>query len=155
MEETRTKIDIGEKIFHVVFFALAFVVIGKLLPDIYYHYLDQTQYYSIDIPVRVDKTVYHPCDTLIMDVSRNSLVDTDATSYLELVLVRDSGANIEVSKFTRQIVLSKGQQEIGVPLPIDCNLTPGTYFYQGIVGFTVNGVDKHTPFNTDSFQVIN
>lgn len=156
MEKTnRQKIDAGEKLFHVVFFALAFVLMGKFIPEIYFKYFDKTEYYTVEIPILLDKKEYKACETLIMEIKRNSLVNTDATSYLELILVRESGANQEFDRITKQIVLDKGQKEIGVPLPIPCNSIPGTYFYQGVVGFTINGIDHHTPLKTDTFKVIN
>lgn len=154
MEKAGTKIDTMEKLFHVTFFAVAFVLMGKFIPEIYYQYFDKTKYYTIEVPVLIDKMEYRACDTLVMEVRRNSLVDVDAKSYLEMVLIRSNGSDMEVSRLTREIVLEKGQSKVGVPLPIPCDSVPGEYFYRGIVSFTINGVDKDTPFHTTGFNVI-
>jgi hypothetical protein len=144
-----------EQLFHMVLFATLFTLIGWAVPDIYVKYLDKTEYYKIEVPIRVEKQLYQACDYVDVYIKRNSLINTNAKVILELTLIRNSGQELdEVYRETRDIVIQTGETTQIAHWPLPCFIKPGTYYFGGNANYKVNGIDKYTPFKTEAFQVI-
>lgn len=140
-----------QQAFYIVFFAVAFAVIGYTVPRIYLQYFDKTIYYSLELPIKVDKKVYKPCEFLQASADRISLVNTMGTSIRELVLIKDDRKVFEKSV---DIAIPKGQKKVSVTWQLPCDTEEGTYFWRGGIEYTVQGIYKYFIFYTEEFEVI-
>lgn len=132
--------------------ALVFAFLGQAIPNIYFRYIDKTVYYEIKSPVEVEKSEYKPGETVVVEFNRNSLICTEATSVVDLVLYEN---NREVTHYKRDIALDIGKQKVQAIFDLPQNLTPGNYFFRGVVSFRVRDVPKTASFYTDTFDVKN
>lgn len=134
----------------IVLFTVGAVLIGQGLPNLYFRYIDKTVYYKIENPVYVEQFDYKPCDDVIFEIKRNSLIDASAVYITELVLVYN---NTEVKYYNDTVAISVGSDTIHAKLPLPCNLEKGDYYLRGVVTYKVRGFDKTTPFYSTQFKV--
>lgn len=142
------------KLTNIILFALLFVLMGQAIPNLYYRFFDKTVYYAIQNPVEVNKEEYCPCESVRLTFIRNVLVTTSAKATVELIL-KDADTQVEVDRFTKDLVLDAGQQTIKVDYQLPCTLESGDYFYNGVVDFSVRGYPKTSAFKTQTFKVTN
>ena len=149
-------LDIFTKLFYIFFFALVFVVMGRFLPEIYYQNFDKTNYCSISNPVEIDKGEYKQGDTIIIKFDRVSLVNTNATIFIELILI-DEENNFEVLSSTRPLSLNNDPQHeiIYTFFELTKEVPVGNYFLRGNLYFRSNNIDKSTQFYTNEFIITN
>ncbi|GEM_PF-3574028 len=136
----------------MILFALAFIVVGQCIPEVYFRYIDKTDYYQIELPIQVDRAVYQPCQTVNLKVHRNSLVDVDATAIVELTLLEED-KKTEIETKTFNLVLNKGEEVINFPIVLPCKIPIGKYYYNGILKYKVQNVTKTKNFYTSKFYV--
>lgn len=144
------------RIVSAVLFALIFSVVGTAIPDIYFRYLDRTQYLQISLPIDVDKEQYTQCDSTLLTTHLNALVDVNVTALTELVLVRDTdqaGIRTGYVLETKTPVRALQDHVVGGLAILPCDVPPGRYFWQGNATYFVRGVEKNTPFFSESFLV--
>lgn len=136
-------------------FAIIFLVIGELVPNIYFRYLDRTVYYSVTQPVSVDKNVYKPCGTTILTTKRTSMIDTTAAFYRDLRLVRSDGAQLKVSntETNTQGIVRSGSQLVSIGIKLPCNLQDGQYFWNVLMTYNYQGNPKTYGYITETFRV--
>lgn len=135
-----------------------FSIIGWAVPQVYFQYLDTTNYYSLSQPVAVDKTYYAPCEEVILSTKRVSLTDlvVDASNSLIKVNGEDPLSIVRVYEAPERpnlVVEQSTGKPVAFILTIPCDVSDGTYFWQGAVRYTVNDVDKTYIYTTDLFQV--
>lgn len=143
---------IRSQIIYMVFFSLAFVLMGKFIPEIYFTYFDTHEYYSMELPVKVDKPEYLPGEDVKLKIKRTSDVDMDAFSIVELILI-DQDTKTEAYRVRRDLSVNKGYDEFSIVFTLPDKLQDGKYFYQGTVNFDYRGIQKHFNFYTNTFLV--
>ena len=144
--------DLLNMVSHIAIFAAVGVVLGYYMPKVFFEYIDKTQYYTIEIPISVDKRVYKPCDRVTWIIKRNSKIDFEAVSTVELVLIKD---NEEVARETRPLFIEKGDAIVRTKMTLPCLLDTGEYRYHGIIVFRHNEVTKHLTLKTEPFWITN
>lgn len=139
-----------------VAFALVFIIIGLFLPDLYYKYLDQTQYYSVQQPIPVAQKWYKPCDDVVMTAIRDSRFDVSGTVQTDLVLKQGNNEIFKVPnvKFNRGISVKKGNSvTVSFSYRLPCDLADGVYYWQLSFSYKVRGFDKEYVAISDLFNV--
>lgn len=143
------------RIINAIIVGIFFVVAGYLIPQTYYSFLDNTNYYQIN-NVTIDREVYAPGDEVVVTINRTSLVNANATSVRELVLLQienESQIFDEVYKTTTQTSLTKGSEIIKVHFQLPETLKEGEYFWRGTIAFDVREREKTASFTTPTFDI--
>jgi len=143
---------LGGRFLSILVFASAFAVLGFIIPRIYFATFDKTTYYFIKSPISVDDKLYKPCESVVVHLYRESLVDTTAVGVKELVLVK---RNEEVVREKNDLAITIGKENIDVKWPLPCTLEDGEYYFRGVVTYRVNELEKSTKFSTVNFEVKN
>lgn len=143
-----------ESIFHIIFLAALFSILGFYVPRAYFTWFDQTVYYSIKVPVEVEMETYKSGDIISVEIERNALVDTQGISIRELILV-DSNGNHEVFRYNTNLAINAGQEKVKIDWLLPPNIKDGVYFFQGVVKYPVRDITKFTSFYTEKFTVKN
>jgi len=140
--------------------ATCFTIIGALFPMLMRQFRpDNTVYFKYaEVPIKVNKTVYQPCDPVIGAVVRIATVNTHGTFFRDLILVRENGSgeneiNIHQDKIENSITVGQDRRNIVLDLP--CTLENGTYFWKGLVVYKVKNQERTYEWNTEKFQVKN
>lgn len=145
---------IKERIFSMVFFAALFSVLGYYIPRAYFTWFDQTIYYSIEVPIQVEKEVYQSGDIVTVDIIRTALLDTQGVSIRELTLVGENG-NTEVFTYNTNLAINAGKEHVRVDWLLPPNIKDGVYFFQGVVSYPIRDITKFTSFCTEKFTIKN
>jgi len=152
------KIDnLPERLLFSALFAMAFSVIGYYVPKTYLTYFDKTDYYKIYSPVAVNQSVPHyPCDPVEVSFTKESLIDGKGKVEIALNLYKVDNSNNKnrVDYQERSIPLTKGEAVITTQWNIACNRTPGQYFFEGVLTYTLNGVEKNHSFYSEKFNIV-
>lgn len=135
----------------IAFFAFMFAGVGYFVPEIYFRYVDKTEYYFIQNPIVVENTIVRPCEKITVEINRKSLIATNAVSVRELVLIKD---NVEVARFTTDIAINLNDSKVHAQWLIPCDVEPGTYMFRGVVSYPFRGQNKTTEFYTTNFEVV-
>jgi len=135
-------------------FAIAFAVVGKFIPEIYFRYFDRTVYYFIEQPISVDKTVYKPCEITRVTINSVALVDITGWSVVDLVLIRADNKLEKVAAIQRVSAIPKGERTLIVDWPLPCDISDGIYYWQAVIKYDVRGIQKTYSYLTDTFMVI-
>lgn len=147
-------VSIKDSIFSIVLFAALFSVLGYYIPRAYYTWFDQTVYYSIEVPIQVEKEVYKSGDIVTVQIKRSALIFTQGISIRELTLV-DQNGNHEVFTYNTNLAINEGSEIVTADWLLPPNIKNGVYFFQGVVSYPVRGITKFTPFCTEKFTVKN
>jgi len=143
-------IDVRGAFWHMILSAMLFVLVGYYLPKIYFEYFDKTDYYSVSVPIEVNKNLYGPCEKVIWTMHRKALIDIDAMATTELILMR---GNEEVYRNQIPLALEKGEYDVTTFQTLPCVLEDGEYFYRGIVSYRLNSSLKRFSYYTNPFRV--
>ncbi len=141
-------------IFSIVIFATLFSVLGYYIPRAYFSWFDQTIYYTIKVPVEVEKDIYKAGDIVTVEIERNALITTQGVSIRELILIDEKG-NKEVFRYTTDLAINAGKEKVNVDWVLPPNIKDGVYFFQGVVSYPIRGITKFTPFCTEKFTIKN
>lgn len=147
-------VHLKSSFFSIVFFACLFSLLGYFIPKAYFTWFDKTVYYTIKVPIEVEKEVYKSGDIVTVKIERNALIDTQGISIRELILVNQNGNN-EVFKYNTNLAINVGKEIVYVDWLLPPNIKNGVYFFQGIVSYPVRGITKFTSFCTEKFEVKN
>ena len=134
----------------IIIMGIAFMAAGYLIPHIYYEFIDTTNYYNIKNPVEVLSKEYEPCGNVVVYMVRNSLVDSQGTSVINLNLIKDDATQERVSTVVKVVAINKGQGQITLNWDIPCDIPPGSYFFGGTMSYMVREFTKFAPFQTHS-----
>jgi hypothetical protein len=151
LKKIKNKIkQIDHRIIGTVIFAMLFVFLGALIPDVYYRYFDTKEYYSIDsIFVDTSKT-YKPCEVMELTIARTAL--EDLTGEFTFVLSLEDIDNRNVYSKRVPSTVEAGTKVIKSEQLIPCNSGVGVDLrdgqYRWALGFeyTFKGIKK-TAFN--------
>ncbi len=140
----------------IILSSILFMCAGYFIPNIYYQYLDNTQYYSVKSPIEVEQLPYEPCGAAKIYMVRNSQLDGQGKAIINLNLIKEDGSQglERIEETTREISFSKGSGLIILSWDISCKAKPGKYFFEGTVAYDIRGFERCTPFTTVSFDVV-
>lgn len=141
-----------DQIVFMILFAVAFVFLGQAIPEVYFEYLDKTVYYSMDLPLKVEKKEYKPGEIVRLSMVRNSKLEMTAVSVTELVLI-DGKTKEEVARVTRDLSITKGTESICISFTLPENLKDGEYLYQGTINYKFQGLTKFFNFYSEHFVI--
>lgn len=148
---------LSKRVFFAIIFASVFIALGGALPDLYFRYLDNTEYYTVSQPIPVNQKWFKPCDDTILTATRTSLVDTQANFAVDLVLKDVKGnrvLKIPNAHFTTDASVQKGEDvTISVVYKLPCDLADGLYFWQATMKYHVRGYEKFYTYISDTFNV--
>jgi hypothetical protein len=138
----------------IILSAILFATFGYVIPHIYYEFFDTTNYYEIKTPVEVEQKEYQPCQFAKIYLVRNSLIDGQGKSIINLELIKDDHSQERIDTSIKEIGFTKGSGLIIVSWQISCQATPGAYFFRGTMSYKVREFEKFTAFETIPFDVI-
>lgn len=147
--------NIRDRVLFSSFFFVVFMVFSYVVPRIYYQYLDNHQYIAFTQPISFGKKVYTACEkqTFITHIKIDIDSDIDIQSRLYLTI---STNQYKIIKQYNVSSFLKSQPEIQTFITetsLPCDLTPGIYFYRGVLVYKIRGITKLSPFFTDTFSV--
>ena len=125
-----SKYRLAERSGQAIIFAMAFAVLGYYVPNLYYKYLDSTQYLKITEPVSVDQSVYKPCDGVVLNTQLEALVDINVKSLTQLILIKEGDGTEKTNVILRGELPIKamGPHIVSGQLPLPCDLKEARYF---------------------------
>lgn len=138
----------------VLLFGILFMGAGYIIPTVYYRYFDTTEYYKIKTPIEVEQRDYYPCEYAKIYLVRNSLINGQGRSIINLELIEDSGVQKRVETTIKEISFTEGEGLIILNWEISCKASPGKHYFQGTMSYQVRGFQKYTPFKTTDFNII-
>lgn len=133
-----------------------FFLMSVLVPDLYFHYLDHTQYIQITQPVSMDKDQYQPCEKTILTTTLTALIDTPVHSITQLVLIKEGSGVERINGSIHEgtiPVRQLGPHLISGSMNLPCNVSPGNYLWQGVATYQIHGYDRNISFTTSTFRV--
>lgn len=133
--------------------ALVFIAAGYAIPNVYFSFVDSTNYYTIKNPVEVELRDYQACESAKVYMIRESLLTSQGRSIINLNLVKTSGHE-RVDTQIKDISFTEGSGLIILNWNIACNTLPGEYFFEGTMAYKVRGFQKYSNFKTINFQVV-
>lgn len=143
-----------ERLLAALFGLTLLVVLGSLLPQLYFRYFDNTAYVVVKQPIPVDKKEYHACETITMLIDRTSQFDAAIDGQYEITLVH-ADQNYETIKSEQlRFILNKGHLLTLYRITIPCDITAGNYFIKGVYYYKYNGRDRSYPLVSDFFQIL-
>ena len=151
LKKIKSKISkVSHRLMGMLVFAMLFVLLGALIPDVYYRYFDTKEYYSIDsIFVDTNKT-YKPCEKMELTIARTAL--ENLTGEFTFVLSLEDIDNRNVYSKRVPSTVEAGTKVIKSEQLIPCNSGVGVVIrdgqYRWTLGFeyTFKGIKK-TAFN--------
>lgn len=136
-----------------------FIVAGSVIPKLYTQYIDKHNYVEFVGNVGFDKKVYQKCDTITALATFRSDLDTATILITRLNKIVDTSITPVYRFPDAQSFANKTPPEgtlytIPVRLPCDkVNFTPGAYYFEGQIKYSVNGVEKISPFRSGLFTI--
>lgn len=145
-----------KRLLSAILFAFIFSVVGYVIPDVYYRYVDKTAYLEIEQPISVSKKEYHPCEGTELTTKLVAYVDVNVQSLTQLVLTNDEGDSYRVGDIitAETPIMARDQHIVSGVLPLPCELSEGSYYWQGNATFSVRGIEKTISFISETFTVI-
>lgn len=137
-------------------FAGLFSVIGWAIPEIYYQYIDDTEYYVVKQPVPVNKDRYQPCEDISFIIDRVARKDITGSVKFELARIIDSDS-VEKRELAidNPATLTAGEQIVVITHQLPCDIELGDYYVIGLVEYDVRGHSRTYFWTSESFQVLN
>lgn len=132
---------------NVLFFMLVFTFLGLMIPYVYYHYLDRTEYVVVTSPVVIEpeKEVYTTCENVRIRFDRISYVNAPITRVTNYIRIEPDGKQVKEFVIERnKDSLEKAEQTVNTPFQIECSLQGGKYIIENAISYSVNGVPKIT-----------
>lgn len=142
---------------YVVIGAILFSLVGVVLPDTYFRYLDQTEYIKYVHSISFDKKVYHACEQQTAKADIQILVNANVEIKGRLYLVLDKGNNqfqiVKDYSYKSFLKEEPNVQSLFTTVTLPCDLKHGVYFYRGVLSYTIRGIEKTTGFSSDTFTI--
>lgn len=137
----------------VALFAILFMLAGWILPDAYYRYVDDTEYWRVIGPVMIDKEYYAPCEEVEIQFIRESLIPLEGDLYITLYRVQNGNRFQVASRKVSGIVLEPGTSIVNTKYKLPCDLKPGRYMLERVMAYKVQGSQRFYTYNTPTFEV--
>lgn len=145
----------AERAYHVVLFAVVFVLIGYLVPRIYYQFIDNRQYLTVVQPITYDKKEYKPCEVATAIIKYRATIDTPAEVRTKVYKVEDSGFKV-ISESRSETAIAKTPDDgakILTETRVPCTYGDGIYFYEAVVTYEIKGVKKSYSFISTQVEI--
>lgn len=147
--------QLPSRVLMALLFAGIFSVIAEFIPNVYFRYFDKMAYYSIEQPISVDKKFYNPCEVTRATIKRVSLINTTASSVIDLVLVKADKSEEKIINLNRDMAIIKGERVLTVHWPLPCDIPEGKYYWQAVMKYNVNGIERTYSYISETFNVVN
>ena len=151
LKRIKKKIDsINHRVMGMLVFGMVFVLLGAVIPDVYYRYFDTKEYYSIDSIFVDTSRTYKPCEVMELTIARTAL--ENLTGEFTFVLSLEDIENRNVYSKRVPSTVEAGTKVIKSEQLIPCNSGVGVDLrdgqYRWTLGFeyTFKGIKK-TAFN--------
>lgn len=147
--------DLRPRFLYAVLFAFLFSFMGWAIPEVYFRYLDKTEYLVVQQPVSVDRKLYAPCERTRLTTKLEAKVDVNVKSLTQLILTNEKGDKIRASEVieAEAPILADDEHIVSGWLNLPCDLEEGLYYWQGNATFEVNGNEKTISFISETFTV--
>lgn len=148
---------LAQRILMAIIVGTLFSFMGWAIPEVYFKFLDDTQYLTITQPISIDKKEYAPCEKTTLTTKMRAKVNVTVRSLTQLVLTNDKGDKFIVGDIFNAEAPIRAQEEhsISGKLPLPCDLEDGLYFWEGNATYYVRGYEKNLSFISDTFIVKN
>ena len=158
LKRIKKKIDsISHRVIGMLVFSMVFVLLGALIPDIYFRYFDTKEYYSIDSIFVDTSRTYKPCDMMELTIARTAL--ENLTGDFTFVLSLEDIENRNVYSKRVPSTVEAGTKVIKSEQLIPCNSGVGVDLrdgqYKWTLGFeyTFKGIKKQAFNRSNLFKV--
>ena len=133
-----------------------FILVPIMMTNFYFHYVDDTAYYSVVQPIPVDRKYYKPCDKVNLTLTRTALLNLSLDVNIELVLRKDDQtiAKITDAQIHRNPSVKKGEkQTVLLSYNLPCNIEDGLYYWQFLATYKIHGYERIYLAISDTFNV--
>ena len=158
LKKIKSKIShISHRTIGTIVFAMLFVFLGVLVPDVYYRYFDTKQYYTIDsIFVDTSKT-YKPCEVMELTIARTSLENLTGEFTFVLSLEDIDNRNVYSKRVPSTVDIGtkviKSEQLIPCNSGVGVDLRDGQYRWSLGFEYTFKGIKKTAYNRSNLFKV--
>jgi hypothetical protein len=140
-----------------IVFAMLFVFLGVLIPDIYYRHFDTKEYYRID-SITVDSTrTYKPCDIQEIVITRTALENLSGEFMFILALEdidnRNVYSKIIPSTVERGTKVVKSEQLIPCKAGVGADIRSGQYRWTLTYTYDWKGIKKVALNKSNLFEI--
>lgn len=148
-----------QRIMAAIVMCAVFSIIGWLVPEMYYRYIDRTEYLTVDSPISVERTYYKPGDLVAVSAGIEVKVDVQAVVLTELVLVKTGSNNgdyvrVDGSQIIQNAPFRKADHHIVTTyLKLPDSLTNGMYYWKGNACYELRGYEKCESYVSQTFNV--
>lgn len=146
----------GLRFWHILFSVLAFLIMGFIIPTVYYHYFDHKQYITIVQPITYNKKTFKPCEETLSVIHYSSTLDLQVETKIKIYKVTDKGLQQIGKDYNSKTFINKtgdaGKNLVTKGI-IPCNFAEGSYFYQGIIIYSVREVQHIYPIISTQIEV--
>lgn len=135
---------------------MLFAIIGTILPNFYFQYLDTTEYFKIN-SVSINKYAFTAGETVEVTLDRTAKTNFNGFVVRELTLVNIVNNKTILAEAYREslnVTVDKGTKNILLYFTLPEELEHGTYFWRGTISYQINNNSKTTTFVTDTFIVL-
>lgn len=139
-----------------IVFAMFFTVIGTLAPNFYHKYLDNREYIHFKQPISFARSVYNACEKIPAIVTWHSEIEGKVETDTRMVRTNEDGSFTPVKQYKGESFVTVTPKEgvvYSLPFTIPCDLPAGTYFFEGIYTYHVDGIIRHYKFTTDPITI--
>jgi hypothetical protein len=119
-----------------VIFAMLFVLLGALIPDVYFRYFDKTEYYVINSIKVDDSKTYKACEVQEIEITRTAL--ENLTGEFMFILSLEDIDNRNVYSKTIPSTVEKGSRTIKSEQLLPCKAGVGTDIREGKYRWTLS-----------------
>jgi hypothetical protein len=147
--------ETSNRVLFALLFAFVFSVVGHIVPNVYYQFIDDTQYLEISQPISTDRQTYRACDTTELTVQLDAKIDVSVETITQLVLVKVGGEFVRVGEPIEARIPIKAVDKhiVQGSLLLPCDIEAGNYYWQGIAIYKVREFTKELSFITETFEV--
>lgn len=145
------------KLFNIAVFAMLFMLLGAVLPEVFYRYFDTREYYKINsIVVDTNKT-YKPCEVMELLITRTAY--EDLTGEFTFVLTLEDIDNKNVYSKRVPSTVEKGERTIKSEQLIPCdngvgkNIDEGEYRWKLGFEYEFRGIKKTALNRSNLFTI--
>ncbi len=152
-------VDLNQRIFYIIGFALLFTVMGNLIPYTYHRYFDDKNYFEYVGGLTLDRKLYNRCDTIYVSGTLKSEVDLGVVATVIYLMQADGKKNaIDVVK-ENQIIPKTGKDgfRFSVPRKIPCeraDFKAGIYELLVQYEYEIKGNKKSYSIYSPQFTII-
>lgn len=140
----------GERIYHMVFWGIVFLLVGFIVPKIYYRYVDTRQYITVQ-SLAFNKKVFTPCEEVVYFYKYHADFDAEVSLHSRLIKFETDHKELvstgqPTTTFVNKTPPEGDQFTYRTKLP--CNFKPGVYQLEGIITYHLKGEKKTSAFRS-------